>query len=74
MPIFEYICQNCGKKEEHFIRNSSETVTCACGSKDLKRVFSSFAVSEGSDSFSGGCSDGSCHIPKSPCASGMCGL
>lgn len=73
MPMFEYKCQDCGKQFETLLKNRQETVTCECGSQNLTKLLSSFAVSEGSGSVSG-CSDGSCSLPSSPCASGMCGL
>jgi len=74
MPLFEYDCKQCGKQFEFLIRNSSDEPVCECGSHDLKRVISSFAVTEGAPQVSGGCSDGTCGLPSSPCASGMCGM
>jgi len=73
MPIFEYKCEDCGKKVEMLIRSSSDQPVCECGSKNLKKLFSAFAVSEKSSS----CASGSCGLPAagpSPCSSGMCGL
>lgn len=76
MPIFEYVCQKCGRQSEILVRTPSESPVCDCGSRDLKKVFSSFAVTEGHSHASGSCSDGTCGLPSgpSPCASGMCGL
>lgn len=74
MPIFEYICQDCGKKSEILLKSSSQKPACDCGSENLLKQFSAFAVSEGSAPSLGGCADGSCGIPSSPCSSGMCGL
>ena len=74
MPLYEYICNNCGKKSELLVRTSDMEPVCDCGSKDMERIFSPFAVSEGSGNSPAGCSDGSCGLPSSPCASGMCGL
>ncbi len=74
MPIFEYLCKRCGKKSEILIRNSEQKPQCECGSENLEKIFSSFAMPEASG-HSGGCADGSCRLqPSSPCASGMCGL
>ncbi len=74
MPIYEYVCKKCGKKFEALIRSSNERVVCECGSSDLERVMSTFAVSGGEASNTGSCSDGTCGLPPSPCSSGMCGL
>jgi len=74
MPIFEYRCEDCGKVSEILIRNSTQEPQCSCGSHQMEKQFSAFAVSEVKPSFSGGCADGSCGVPSSPCASGMCGL
>lgn len=74
MPIFEYVCKSCGEKSEFLVRNSSEKLKCHCGSEDLEKILSPFAVTEGSTSSAGGCASGTCSIPQSPCASGMCGL
>ena len=74
MPIYEYICQDCGQKSEILMKSSEQKAVCFCGSENLKKQFSAFAVSEGSASSFGGCADGSCSLPSSPCASGMCGL
>ena len=73
MPLFDYVCKSCGKRTEFLVRSSAEKPVCECGSDAMERVFSPFAVS-GVESDAGGCSDGSCSIPSSPCASGMCGL
>ena len=47
MPIYEYRCNNCRRKVEIFTRNHSLPVkpTCSyCGSTELSRIFSKFAV------------------------------
>ena len=74
MPIFEYKCEECGKQSEFLIRSGNEELICECGSSKMKRVLSSFAVSGKNSDGAFSCSDGSCGLPSSPCASGMCGL
>ena len=74
MPIFEYICNQCGKRFEYLIRNISDEPICECGSHEMKKVISTFAVGEGASQESGGCSDGTCGLPQTSCASGMCGM
>ena len=45
MPIYEYRCNNCGRKVSLLVRgSSSEPVCTACGSKELSRLFSTFAM------------------------------
>ena len=72
MPIYEYLCQDCGKKSEILIRNSEQKPECECGSQKMEKVLSAFAVN--SHSQASGCASGACSLPQSPCASGMCGL
>lgn len=81
MPIFEYKCNDCGKKFDVLHKSSTnlEEVICPdCQSKNHKKLLSSFSASTGSSSgFDSGssCSDGSCGVPSyGGCASGMCGL
>jgi putative FmdB family regulatory protein len=46
MPIFEFVCQECGKPFEELVRNAAETgdVICPlCGSGQVKKQISTFA-------------------------------
>jgi putative FmdB family regulatory protein len=74
MPIFEYKCEQCGHVMEVLHKSlKAEKVACAkCGSTDLRKLLSGFAVGQaktsapGCDSCSalpacgGGCADGMC--------------
>jgi len=47
MPIYEYRCNNCRRRTEVFVQGFSSlpNPTCTrCGSEDLTRIFSKFAV------------------------------
>jgi putative FmdB family regulatory protein len=45
MPLYDYACQKCGQEFELLIR-TGDTPTCAsCGSTELERLLSAFAVS-----------------------------
>ncbi|MBN2408168.1 MAG: zinc ribbon domain-containing protein [Candidatus Aminicenantes bacterium] len=46
MPIYEYICQQCGNGFETLVRLGGEqSVSCAeCGSPDVRKLFSSFGI------------------------------
>ena len=79
MPVFEYRCNECNTKFEFFHKTSAtmNSVECpSCSSKNNKKLLSTFSASVGSSSSYAGdsCATGSCGIPSSPCASGMCGL
>ncbi len=50
MPIYEYRCKNCRRRVSLFfqsLRESSTPVCPHCGSKELDRLFSSFAIGKG---------------------------
>ena len=71
MPIFEYVCQECGAKFEKIVASSSVKAVCTqCSSTQVERLLSVFAVSAGSSagpsSESGPCA---CGAPRR----GMCG-
>ena len=64
MPIYEYNCQDCKSKFEVFVQRLSEKIVCTnCGSKNIEKLFSSFATggsSKSETSRGDGCSCGSC--------------
>lgn len=75
MPIYEYLCEECGAKFEKLVRRASDApeIECpSCGRKRLKQEYSTFAprangISKSADApmCPGG---GPCKTP------GMCGL
>ncbi|MBN1893880.1 zinc ribbon domain-containing protein [bacterium] len=72
MPIYEYRCRKCGKRLEYLLKRSTEQPVCSCGSRDLERLISSFAVAQDSGS-EPSCPGGTCGFDSS-CGSGACGL
>ncbi len=67
MPIYSYVCEDCGEKFDLFfgIGGTKEELICKkCGSKNIKRSFSSFGVkqSSGTNKSSSGdsCPTGTC--------------
>lgn len=68
MPIYEYICRDCGHEFEKIVRASSGPVECVrCGAAAPERKVSLFAarvdgreVAGGSKKHCGTCSGGSC--------------
>jgi putative FmdB family regulatory protein len=68
MPIFEYVCEDCGTKFEKLIRNAGrangDSLACpSCGQNHLQTQFSTFAAH----------ANGASKEQAMPsCASGMC--
>ena len=74
MPIYEYLCQDCGNKFEKLVRRTEDVLESgcpSCGQKHLQQEYSTFAAraTEGSQAapMGGGCPAGMCQTP------GMCG-
>ncbi len=46
MPIHEYLCKACGSQFEHLLLPAAKTepLCPACGSRDLEKLMSGFAV------------------------------
>jgi putative FmdB family regulatory protein len=45
MPIYEYLCEDCGTKFEKLVRNGENASSCpSCGEAHLKRELSTFAA------------------------------
>ena len=74
MPIFEYLCEDCGTKFEKLVRRSSdvpELVCPSCGKQHLKQELSTFAAHANGGSKPADipmCPGGRCSNP------GMCGM
>jgi len=66
MPIFEYICEDCGTKFEKLVRNGVTVACPGCGQDRLKQQFSTFAAkADGAapEPRMGGCGAGMCRQP-----------
>lgn len=73
MPIFEYLCEDCGSKFEKLVRHNGDGVQCpSCGQDHLKQEFSTFSAHAGGKKQAapapGGCPGGMCQTP------GFCGM
>ena len=69
MPIYTYICKKCAHKFELLLGVTSQNpeIRCSrCGSKDVKKVFSSFSVGNSNNKSSGSsgssCPTGTCPL------------
>lgn len=48
MPIFEYICTNCGTTSEHLVFAQDETIVCPhCKSEGMKKLLSATSSASG---------------------------
>jgi putative FmdB family regulatory protein len=69
MPIFEYLCEDCGNKFEKLVRAGTNGVHCpSCGQDHLKQQFSTFAAHANGASHT----DGLSRDAMPSCPSGMC--
>jgi len=68
VPIYTYICKDCGEKFDLLVGMTSEKteLECVkCGSEKIKKTFAAFSMGEskGKASFSGGaCPTGTCNL------------
>ncbi|MBI2820770.1 MAG: zinc ribbon domain-containing protein [Acidobacteria bacterium] len=74
MPIFEFLCNDCGTRFEKILRHSEERTDCThCHSGKVTRQFSSFAVRSSSEPSLSASDDGgpcACGAPRP----GMCSM
>ncbi|MDP8216827.1 MAG: zinc ribbon domain-containing protein [Candidatus Kaelpia imicola] len=68
MPIYTYLCKECGEKFDLLVGVISKKVELKCkkcSSKKIEKIFSAFSVgsySSKSDSFGGSCPTGTCNL------------
>jgi putative FmdB family regulatory protein len=75
MPLYEYRCSHCDKPFEKYARTFNDPAECpVCGTAEVTRLLSTFAVSSGGHSAAagerssgGGCGEGP------PCGAAQCG-
>lgn len=65
MPIYEYLCEDCGTKFEKLVRRNGDAISCpSCGHDRLKTELSTFAAHAASPGRK------SADLPQ--CPGGMC--
>jgi putative FmdB family regulatory protein len=77
MPLYEYRCGDCRERFEQFVVDSTEVVCRGCGSPQVQKLLSVFAVggeksrsaAAAAESAAQGC--GSCGDPRGP---GSCSM
>jgi putative FmdB family regulatory protein len=67
MPLYEYSCEDCGTTFEQLVsaRNRDNGVECPeCGSKDVERLLSAFAIGKSGtgSSTAASCPTGTCSL------------
>ena len=74
MPIYEYICDDCGTKFEKLVRNGTAVACPDCGESHLSPTLSRFAAhSSSGKAASGKAASGKGQAAEFPtCAGGMC--
>jgi len=51
MPLYEYLCQDCGRQSEILISSATSQPSCrSCGGKNLKKLLSAHATLAGNSS------------------------
>ena len=66
MPIFEYVCEDCGSKFEKLVRNGDAIACPDCGQSHLETVLSTFAAHSNGKAKNAGvpaCPGGMCRTP-----------
>lgn len=59
MPVYEYVCLDCQRRFERYVRGWSEPVTCpACAGARVEKQLSTFAMAGGEPRRGGGCGCG----------------
>jgi putative FmdB family regulatory protein len=64
MPLYSFVCKDCSEKFDLLIgvtKQSEKKVCKKCGSKNIKKVFASFSVSN-KDNSSSSCPTGTCPL------------
>jgi putative FmdB family regulatory protein len=70
MPVYEYICRDCGRAFERYVQRWSEAVSCPSCAGAVEKQLSTFSMAGGASSSGGsmtGGSGGGC------CGGGGCG-
>ncbi len=73
MPLFEYICRECGKAFEKIVSLKAKVTCPDCGTEAVDKQLSAFAVSKSDSASIPECSSSGCGFERGGCGSGMCG-
>jgi putative FmdB family regulatory protein len=73
MPLFEFVCRECGETTEILIREGQKPACGKCGSTRLEKQGSHFAPMRGGKAPEPACAGGGCSTGSCP-YSGVCGM
>jgi putative FmdB family regulatory protein len=74
MPIFEYVCQDCGKRFEAILYGARQAECPACRGSKLEQQLSVFAVAASGKSDSAATGAGACGTCGDPRGPGACSM
>jgi putative FmdB family regulatory protein len=75
MPLFEYLCRDCGRPFEKIVPRYDSQANCShCDSKNVEKQLSVFAVAGSSNSMESAMSDGPGCGRCGAAEPGMCGM
>jgi len=69
MPIFEYLCKDCGRTFEALVIGSNQPECPACHGRQLEQMLSTFSA-RATVSLGSGPAQAPCGAPASACGSG----
>ncbi|MFQ5991652.1 MAG: FmdB family zinc ribbon protein [Nitrospiraceae bacterium] len=72
MPIFAYLCQQCGHRFETIVQGSKTPECPTCKNTRLDKQLSAFAVGGKNDGFAAGMPSGACGTCGDPRGPGSC--
>ncbi|HOM17555.1 MAG TPA: zinc ribbon domain-containing protein [Thermoguttaceae bacterium] len=73
MPLYEYICSNCGQQFEELVRGQEQPICPKCGSPKVEKQLSKVAAHSAESGQASHQSPLPCGMPPG-CCSGQCGL
>ena len=74
MPIFEYVCGKCTHSFETLVQGSKVPACPSCGSRELEKQFSAFAVAGQSQRLAAREPVGACSTCGDPRGAGACSM
>lgn len=72
MPIFEYVCRECGHRFERIVQGSAVPACPSCEAQNLDKQISAFAVGGTADGWGTTSAPGSCGTCGDPRGPGSC--
>lgn len=74
MPLFEFVCQDCGEAFEELVNRSTKVACPACQSSRVEKQLSVFAAGSSTGDEAPPCYTGQNGCALGKCGSGRCGI